>query len=133
MKPRFLLPTISAAAFFLLANSYASGQDSPAPSKPSRNVRPAREWKRFSYTCEGGAKLTVYLHNQSAKLRFQDATHFMTQTEAASGTRYSDGKLIWWSKGDIGFLQTDTPAGDGQMLLKDCHLDKPANPAATKP
>jgi len=131
MKPRFL-PVISAALFFLTSLGTAA-QDSPSPTKPSPTIRPAREWQRFSYTCEGGAKLTVYLHNQSAKLRFQDATHFMTQTEAASGTRYSDGKLIWWSKGDIGFLQTDTPAGDGQMLLKDCHLDKPANPAATKP
>lgn len=130
MKVHFL--SIISAALFFLTGLNAPAQDSQAPEKPSRHIRPAREWKRLSYTCEDGAKLNVYLHNQSARLRFNDTVHFLTQTESASGTRYSDGKILWWSKGDTGFLQAESPSGDGEMLLKNCQLDKPTNPAPAK-
>jgi uncharacterized lipoprotein YbaY len=49
----------------------------------------------------------------------------MTRTRSADGNRYSDGKVIWWGKGNGGFLAEDTPDGTGKMILKDCQLDKP--------
>lgn len=93
-------------------------------------MRPAIKWKRLDYTCENSTKVTVYLHETSAKVYFQDHLYLMRQTPfvdaegkpSADGTRYSDGKVIWWSKGDDGFLQEDTPNGDGQKIVKDCYL-----------
>ena len=98
-----------------------------ATSGPTNNVRPAMKWKRFDYTCESGAKITVYLRNTTAKVRTHDQIYMMRQTASADGNRYSDGKVLWWGKGDTGFLQEDTPDGDGKMLVKGCVLDKPAN------
>jgi len=99
----------------------------PATPGPTNNVRPAMKWKRFDYTCEGGAKIVVYLHNTTAKVRTHDQMYLMRQTPAADGNRYSDGKVLWWGKGDKGFLEEDTPGGDGKMLVKGCALDKPAD------
>jgi membrane-bound inhibitor of C-type lysozyme len=125
-------------------NLFASGapraqQTPPAPDAakpvatpgPTNNVRPAIKWKQFDYTCEGGAKITVYLHNTTAKVRTHDHIYMMRQTSSADGNRYSDGNLLWWGKGDTGFLQVDTPNGDGKMLVKGCALDQPAD--APKP
>lgn len=102
----------------------------PQPGKPSNEVRPAIRWKQFNYTCEGGAKLTVYLHNRTAKVRYQDHAYLMTQTRSADGNRYSDGKVAWWGKGNGGFLQEDAPDGNGKTIVKDCQLDKPLNTSA---
>ncbi len=103
----------------------------PSPAKPSSNMRRAIEWKRFDYTCEGGAKVVVYLHTDTAKVRFQDKQYLMRQTRSADGGRYSDGKVLWWGVGNGGFLQEDTADGNGAMLAKDCKLDKPMNGGAT--
>jgi membrane-bound inhibitor of C-type lysozyme len=102
---------------------------SPSTQSPTNNIRPAMKWKEFSYTCDAGAKLTVYLHSTTAKVRTEDHLFLMRQTPSADGTRYSDGKVLWWSKGDAGFLQEDTPDGDGKMIVKGCLLNKPADAA----
>jgi membrane-bound inhibitor of C-type lysozyme len=106
----------------------APEKQSAAPG-PANNVRPAMKWKRFDYTCEAGAKITVYLHNTTAKVRTGDQMYMMRQTRPADGNRYSDGKVLWWGKGDTGFLQEDMPDGDGKMLVKGCVLDKPLDAA----
>lgn len=126
---RYLIATLALAACAL---SPLNAQEAAAPAaRPRSGVRRAIEWKQFTYTCEGGRTLKVYLHNQTVKLRFGEKTYLMKQVIAASGTRYSDGKVSWWSKGDSGFLQEDAPDGDGAMVVKDCQLEKP--PAAPAP
>jgi len=118
----------------VLASRTASAQEPPAAPAPAASAAPAVkraiEWKQFHYTCEGGAKLRVYLNINSVKVVFKDNVYLMRQTPSASGTRYSDGKVVWWSKGDGGFLQADTPDGDGEMIVKGCELDKPLNAEA---
>jgi membrane-bound inhibitor of C-type lysozyme len=112
------------------SSSTASESVKPAAAPgPTNNVRPAIKWNRSDYTCEAGAKLTVYLHDTVAKVRTQDHIYMMRQAHSADGNRYSDGKILWWGKGDTGFLQEDTPDGDGKMLVKGCVLDKPAEAA----
>jgi putative lipoprotein len=96
-----------------------------APAPPHNTMRPAIKWKRFDYTCENNVKITVYLNGNTVKVRYGDNFYLMKQVVAADGTRYSDGKVIWWSKGNDGFLQEDTPDGDGQKIVKDCYLEKP--------
>ena len=132
---------VAASSLGLAVAGFARAQQTPStpadPAKPAatpgpaNNVRPAMKWKRFDYTCEGGAKLTVYLHNTTAKVRTHDRIYMMRQMRSADGDRYSDGKVLWWGKGDTGFLQEDTPDGDGKMLVEGCVLDKPAD--APKP
>lgn len=119
-------------AAVLLGVSAVCGQEAPPaqPGKPSNEVRRAIRWKQFNYTCEVGAKLTVYLHNRTARVRYQDHAYLMTQTQSANGNRYSDGKVVWWGKGNGGFLQEDAADGNGKMIVKDCQLDEPQNPAA---
>lgn len=115
------------AVIVLLGACAVSAQEGPPePPKPSAEVRPAIQWKQFDYTCEGGTKLTVYLHNETAKVRYLGTAYLMTRTRSADGNRYSDGRVIWWGKGNGGFLAEDTPDGNGKMIVKDCQLDKPA-------
>jgi membrane-bound inhibitor of C-type lysozyme len=105
----------------------AAGVKQDAAPSPTNNIRPAMKWKRFDYTCEAGAKISVYLRDTTAKVRTSEHIYMMLQASSADGNRYSDGKVLWWSKGDTGFLQEDTPDGDGKMLVKGCVLDKPAD------
>lgn len=95
----------------------------PAQTQPQNNVRKAIPWKQFDYTCEGGTRITVYLRGDLAKIRYQGQAYLMKQTMSADGNRYSDGKVVWWGKGDGGFLQEDTPDGNGKMIAKDCKLE----------
>lgn len=74
----------------------------------------------------------VYLHDQTVKIRFQDSSYLMRQVPSADGGRYSDGKVVWWGVGNGGFLQEDSPDGNGAMIVKDCKLDKPMNGEATQ-
>ena len=101
-----------------------------APAAPA--VKRAIEWKQFEYRCEGGAKLRVYLHSETAKVVYKDKVYLMRQTRSADGGRYSDERVVWWSKGNGGFLQEDTPDGNGEMIVKGCELDKPMD-AEAKP
>jgi membrane-bound inhibitor of C-type lysozyme len=123
----------------LVVAGIAFAQEAPAASadpakptaatSPTNNVRPAMKWKRFDYTCEAGARITVYLRDTTAKVRTHDHIYMMRQTRSADGNRYSDGKVLWWNKGETGFLQEDTPDGDGKMLAEACVLIKPADGA----
>jgi putative lipoprotein len=106
------------------ASQAPNGPTLQAPPKTD-NIRPAMKWKRFDYSCEGGAKITVFLHDTTAKVRWLDHVYLMLQTVSADGNRYSDGKVLWWGKGLGGFLQEDTPDGNGAMLVKGCNLDRP--------
>jgi membrane-bound inhibitor of C-type lysozyme len=138
LRQKGILTNLSAwAGFGLLMTGLAHAQQTPstptdsakpaATPGPTNNVRPAMKWKRFDYTCEAGAKITVYVHNTTAKVRTHDQIYLMRQTRSGDGIRYSDGKVLWWGKGDTGFLQEDTPDGDGKMLVNGCVLDKPAD------
>ncbi len=140
-QKRVLVKWTAWASLGLALARVAPAQQTPAtagdPAKPAtapgpaNNVRPAIKWKRFDYTCEGGTKIALYLHNNTAKVRTTEHLYLMRQTASADGNRYSDGKVLWWGKGDAGFLQEDAPDGDGKMLVKECVLDKPAD--APKP
>ncbi|HUN63218.1 MAG TPA: YbaY family lipoprotein [Candidatus Sulfotelmatobacter sp.] len=115
----------------LLAAAIAAQETAP-PAPPQtppahNNVRRAIRWKHFDYTCEDGKKLTVYLGDTYAKISFGEQSYLLKQTVSADGNRYSDGKTVWWGKGNGGFLQEDTPDGNGKMIVKDCKLDQPLN------
>jgi uncharacterized lipoprotein YbaY len=93
-------------------------------------VKKAIRWRTFHYTCEGGTTVTVSLADTLAKVFYDNRQYLMKQTKSADGNRYSDGKLVWWGKGDGGFLQEDTPDWNGKMVVKDCRLVKTAEQPA---
>lgn len=108
--------------------------DNAQGKQEHNNVRAAVKWKRSDYTCAGDTKLAVYLHDGSAKVYYQDHLYLMRQTSAADGARYSDGKVVWWSKGDDGFLQEEDnqAGGEGQKIAKDCYrVASPAEAASS--
>ena len=114
----------------VVASSVVAQEPTAPSSKPTPAYKTAMKWKRFDYTCEADQKLTVYLHDQTVKVRFKDSDYLMRQVPSADGGRYSDGKVVWWSVGNGGFLQEDSPDGNGKMIVKDCKLDKPMNGGA---
>jgi uncharacterized lipoprotein YbaY len=108
----------------LTAATARSQEASPPNTAPKDNVRRAIHWKQFTYTCDGGAKVFVALSGSVAKVLYQDHQYLMKQTVSADGNRYSDGKIVWWGKGNGGFLQEDSPDGNGKMIVQGCNLDK---------
>lgn len=116
-----------------LLGSAVIGQEAPTGAAPAQgeahnNIRRAIRWNSFEYTCEGGAKVRVDLSGTMARVKYLDHVYLMKQTQSADGNRYSDGKVVWWGKGEGGFLQEDTPEWNGKMIVKDCKLDEPLNP-----
>ncbi len=124
--------SILTVALLLGITQMSTAQQTPSNGnpEPAPTVKRAIQWKRFDYTCENGSKLTVYLSNNTVKVRFQDQNYLMRQTPSADGARYSDGKVVWWNRGNGGFLQNDVPDGDGSMIAKDCKLDEASNSTA---
>jgi membrane-bound inhibitor of C-type lysozyme len=116
----------------------AMGQAAPATPTGSaqgqKEVRSAIQWTRFDYTCKGGAKLAVYLHDPTAKVEYKGHQYLMRRTKSADGIRYSDGKVVWWNRGGGGFLQQDSQDGYGKMIVEGCKLAKqPQTGGAKKP
>lgn len=112
-------------ALACLMAATARSQEAPPPNSPPKdNVRRAIHWKQFTYTCDGGAKVSVALSGDVAKVLYQDHQYLMKQTMSADGERYSDGKVVWWGRGTGGFLQEDAPDGNGKMIVQNCKLDK---------
>jgi uncharacterized lipoprotein YbaY/membrane-bound inhibitor of C-type lysozyme len=130
--------TLSFLCLFVVSGAVAGallGQEPAAPAASSKQApayKTAIKWKRFDYTCEGGQKLVVFLHDQTVKVRYKDSNYLMRQVPSADGGRYSDGKVVWWGVGNGGFLQEDSPDGNGTMIVKDCKLDKPMNGEAAQ-
>lgn len=100
----------------------------PQKPVPSSNMR--RAFRRFTYVCEGGEKVLVGTSGGSTRVIFKNHIYTLKQVEAASGMKYSDGSVIWWSKDEGGFLEDDSKPEKKQMLAKDCHLQTPAIPPA---
>src|SRR5208283_318443 len=126
-----VLLALAPVAFLAQEPPAPASPATPAPAAPAAPaMKRAIEWKQFEYTCEGGAKLRVYQHNETAKVMYKDKVYLMKQTRSADGGRYSDGKVVWWSKGNGGFLQQDAPDGNGEMIVKGCELDQPRSAEA---
>jgi putative lipoprotein len=107
----------------------------PATAAPKSHRMPMM--RKFSYNCDDGRKVTVYLRERNAQIVFEGKASFegtayaMKQVEAASGTKYSDGAMVWWSKGDEGFLEDAAKGSQPVRLAENCKLEKVANAAST--
>jgi putative lipoprotein len=118
---------LSLMALGLMTAPVVLSQETAAPAKAAPTMARAMRWRLFEYTCDGGQKLSVFLHEETVKVRFKDKFYFMRQVPSADGGRYSDGAVQWWGRGNEGFLQVDAADGNGAMIVRDCKLDKPLN------
>ncbi|AXK39251.1 MliC family protein [Crenobacter cavernae] len=75
-----------------------------------------------TYLCKGSRQLTVrypaYVDaaREPIVLRWRQQNYALTRVQSASGARYVNRQLIWWTKGDKGFLTTR----GGRMMARDC-------------
>lgn len=82
------------------------------------------------YACDEGKQITAVSDNSDAdqsKITISVAGDPALQNVemhyqmSANGEKAGNGKLIWWTKGDEGFLANeDAPAGDGEVLIGGC-------------
>lgn len=75
-----------------------------------------------NYRCAGDRMLTVRYpayadaEREPIQLSWRGQHHRLTLLKSGSGARYANRQLIWWSKGDDGFLSTR----GGRMMARDC-------------
>lgn len=79
--------------------------------------------KTLHYIC-GTLPLTVTLNNSQSEvsLILDGQPLVLKQQPAASGTRYSDGHYVFWSKGDNAFIERND-----RIIINDCQLKQPAS------
>lgn len=92
----------------------------------------AKQFVSTEYMCENKEYLSVVFssseaHPLYAKISYKNSSYNLKRVPAASGEKYSDGKNIWWSKGDAGFLQINNI-----IVLKNCTPYKPIETQALK-
>ncbi|RPH29978.1 C-type lysozyme inhibitor [Buttiauxella warmboldiae] len=75
----------------------------------------------LQYQCDE-KPLTVELNNNNQKVNFVYDNEYLSLTQglSASGTRYSDGVYVFWSKGD-----TATVYRKDTVVLNNCQLQNP--------
>lgn len=58
------------------------------------------------FVCADGARLTVIATPSTVQVRTGDTTRTLTLVQSASGAKYSNGTLTFWSKGNEAFLMS---------------------------
>ena len=74
----------------------------------------------FIYTCSDGSIIKVkYRHPEerqpSAEVEIDGVSTTLEKVRSASGSKYSNGLLVWWEKGGTGFVQLS-----GQIVKREC-------------
>lgn len=124
LSASFLLTFVGWLPTFALA-----AQEVPAGQAPKSHRMPMMY--KLSYNCDEGKKVLVFLRERNARVMFAGKSYAMKQVQAASGMKYSDGALVWWSKGEEGFLEDETSAARPVRLADNCKLEKkPSMPEA---
>lgn len=132
---RMMLAMLLVISSTALSHAASRSQEAAAPGAPKSHRMPAQH--NFTYACDGGLKVKVSLRETSARVIFKDKSYAMKQVESGSGVRYSDGPIVWWSKGYDGFLQDETDPGHPVTLAENCKQVSPrpdvafANTSAT--
>lgn len=80
--------------------------------------------KRFTgkthvFTCSDGTRVeVVYAEKRDyAMVRLGDKSYKLKQIPAASGAKYSDGKVVFWNKGRGAFIEIG-----GEVVYDGCQL-----------
>jgi len=77
---------------------------------------------KVSYRCADHRTISVVYpayadaDREPIRLAWRGKVYRLRSTEAGSGARYANLQLVWWTKGETGFLATR----GGRMLIRDC-------------
>ena len=101
-----------AAIVLVQAALFASGcsEDDGGPARhndieqDSAPALPGRQGKTFVYGCSEEMRFTARIEGEKAWLFLPSGTVSLPQVEAASGAKYSDGSIVFWSKGESAML-----------------------------
>ncbi len=107
------------------------GQEMPPATSSTPKSHRMPMMQKLSYSCDGGKKLVVFLRERNARVEFAGKSYSMKQMKTASGTKYSDGKTVWWGKGEEGFLQDEAKEEQPVRLAENCKLEKAADAVPT--
>ena len=70
-----------------------------------------------SYQCDSGNRIIVTYHkNDTATLSYLQKDYTMEMAMSASGVRYVGNGLVWWTKGQEGFLFDDNKKDEGELI-----------------
>jgi membrane-bound inhibitor of C-type lysozyme len=77
--------------------------------------------KLHVFRCADGATVTVIFTetDDSITMRLGGRSYRLEHVEAASGAKYSDGKVVFWNKGKEAFVEID-----GEMVHDGCVLTR---------
>jgi membrane-bound inhibitor of C-type lysozyme len=75
--------------------------------------------KTHVFTCSDGTRVEVVYSEKRdyAMVRLGDKSYKLKQIPAASGAKYSDGKVVFWNKGRGAFIEIG-----GEVVYDGCHL-----------
>ena len=79
----------------------------------------------LTYHCDSGTVIAVSYEQDKAVLDYRGQAHTLVQAISASGARYRDDALEWWSKGDEATLFTDDHGNAGDILEQCKHASSP--------
>ncbi|MGB7904163.1 MAG: MliC family protein [Steroidobacteraceae bacterium] len=90
----------------------AATAPAPAPT-PAADEVPAGVLRAYVWHCADGQTLVMrnLIREQAIAIDFHDGTRRLDQTASASGARYADGVMVFWTKGSAATLERKgTPA-----------------------
>lgn len=75
----------------------------------------------LDYACDSGTHIhVVYPDTQIALVTYQGIQHRLESALSASGARYADEQLVWWSKGSEASLRLYGDDGLNGDILEQC-------------
>jgi len=96
------IPVVLVSACTPDENASESQKNEAAGSRP---VTTGREGQTFVYQCGDGTPFTARIEGETAWLFLPSGTFSLPHVEAASGAKYSDGKTMFWSKGETAMVE----------------------------
>ena len=68
---------------------------------------PGIQKETFVFDCDSAFSFTVQLAGETAKVFLPEKTYELKQKEAASGAKYSNGEITFWTKGEEAFVELE--------------------------
>jgi putative lipoprotein len=129
-------------------SSLTQNPDAP-PTQPARQLpvpqsgRVSRSPMRFAlprrqYLCADDVRITILVEPKAVRLMLNEHIYNLNQIESSSGensgTKYSDGTIVWFTDGadeKNGSLQDATDPANHKALATDCHLQSTYPPVSS--
>jgi putative lipoprotein len=131
--PYFLVVAACVTLWFALdfLPAQPAGQSQTAPTAPSAAKSHLRQaLPRRQYLCANGVSIVALLEPNAVRLTMNGQIHNLKQIESNSGTKYSDGLVVWSVSGDVGSLQDVSAKDQPKYLAQNCMLQRSFPPTA---